>query len=89
MVFKYVVPSKPPTAMSCPFTTARPTYGTKTQAAEETASRMVPRKAPRNRDFGWFASAVHLLPIPIYSVLQVSARLPHSPLLSCLVLSSQ
>lgn len=25
MVFKYVVPSKPPTAMSCPFTTARPT----------------------------------------------------------------
>lgn len=25
MVFKYVVPSKPPTAMSCPLTTARPT----------------------------------------------------------------
>lgn len=25
MVFKYVVPSKPPTAISCPFTTARPT----------------------------------------------------------------
>lgn len=28
MVFKYVVPSKPPTAISCPFTTARPTCKT-------------------------------------------------------------
>lgn len=26
IVFKYVVPSKPPTAISCPFTTASPTY---------------------------------------------------------------
>lgn len=30
MVFKYVVPSKPPTAISCPFTTARPTCKTST-----------------------------------------------------------
>lgn len=28
MVFRYVVPSKPPTAISCPFTTARPTCKT-------------------------------------------------------------
>lgn len=26
IVFKYAVPSKPPTAYSCPFTTANPTY---------------------------------------------------------------
>jgi hypothetical protein len=31
MVFKYVVPSKPPTAISCPLTTARPTCGSKAQ----------------------------------------------------------
>lgn len=37
-------------------------------------------KSP-NRDFGLFASAVHLLPIPIYSVLGVSARLPPAPVL--------
>lgn len=35
MVFKYVVPSKPPTAMSCPFTTARPTYRQNTRSKIE------------------------------------------------------
>lgn len=28
IVFKYVVPSNPPTAINCPLTTARPTYST-------------------------------------------------------------